>query len=110
MAAEEWQHEKRNAVMVQVAGAAKMADCGLLEKSAITALTTKDTKEHEVVVILLTNLREPSCPLWLKASVVEASNFRWGGAPARRVFPGISGLHPERPGWGRRSVWPGDIR
>jgi hypothetical protein len=35
--------------MVKAAGAAKMADCGFLEKLAITALTTKDTKEHEVV-------------------------------------------------------------
>jgi hypothetical protein len=37
MAAEERQHEKRNALMVKAAGAAKMADCGFLEKPAIGA-------------------------------------------------------------------------
>jgi hypothetical protein len=37
MAAEERQHAKRNALMVKAAGAAKMADCGFLEKSAIRA-------------------------------------------------------------------------
>jgi hypothetical protein len=35
MAAEERQHEKRNALMVKAAGAAKMADCELSEKPAI---------------------------------------------------------------------------
>jgi hypothetical protein len=35
MAAEERQHEKWNAVMVQAAGAAALADCELPEKPAI---------------------------------------------------------------------------
>jgi glutaredoxin-related protein len=32
MAAEEWQHEEWNAVMVPVAGTAALADCGFSEK------------------------------------------------------------------------------
>jgi len=35
MAAEERQHEKWNALMVKAAGAAKMANCELLEEPAI---------------------------------------------------------------------------
>jgi hypothetical protein len=35
MAAQEWQHEKRNAFMVPLAGAAALADCELFKKPAV---------------------------------------------------------------------------
>jgi hypothetical protein len=44
VAAEEWQHEKRNALMVKIARAAALADCGFPEKPAIKSLITKDTR------------------------------------------------------------------
>jgi hypothetical protein len=46
MAVEERQHEKRDAILVEIAGAAALADRGFPEKPAITPLTTKETKEH----------------------------------------------------------------
>jgi hypothetical protein len=41
MAAEKRQHEERNAIMVQVAGAAALAGCGFPEKPAIKAFFHK---------------------------------------------------------------------
>jgi hypothetical protein len=45
MAAEERQHEKRDAIMVKATGAATLADCGFPEKPAIRLFTPEDTEK-----------------------------------------------------------------
>jgi hypothetical protein len=42
MAVEKRQHEERNAIMVEIAGTAALADCGFPEKPAIKMQTTRN--------------------------------------------------------------------
>src|SRR5438270_8865875 len=96
MAVEERQHEKRNAILVKIAGTAALADCEFLEKPAVTTYHRGHREPQRVSLI-----RRPTlCSSVI--SVVKVVSSRSGGVHARTVFPDTVWLHPLRPAWGLR--------